>query len=114
MNYGLGWNLLNDKFEVEVEENGKRVTRKYESRAECHRGVWLGWRGYWARASTWPIPEAGKSVDPNTMESLGIIVLSNAVFGDKQFTTCRIAQEISKLYWGKWKKDNIMNQFNCG
>ena len=43
----------------------------------------------------------------------GIIVLCNADFGDKQFTPCRIAQEISKLYLGKWKKDNVMNQFDC-
>lgn len=114
VNYGLGWNLLNDKFEVEVEENGKRVIRKYESRAECHRGVWLGWRGYWARASTWPVPEAGKRVAPKTMESLGIVVLSNADFGDNQFTTCRIAREISEVYWGKWKKYNILAGLNCG
>lgn len=113
VNYGAGWNLLNDKFEVEVEKNGKRVTRKYESRAECHRGVWLGWHGYWARASSWPIPEPGKSVDPKTVESLGIIVLSNAAFGDKQFTTCRIAREISEAYWDKWKKYNILEGLNC-
>ncbi len=113
VNYGLGWNLLTDKFEDEVEEDGKRVTRKYESRAECHRGIWLGWRGYWARASTWPIPEAGKRVDPKTVKSLGIIVLSNADFGDKQFTTCRIAKQISEVFWDKWKKYNIMNRFNC-
>ncbi len=114
VNYGAGWNLLADKYEREVELNGRRVTRKYESRAEYHRGEWLGWRSYFARASRWVVPKAGKNVDPETMESLGIIILSNAEFGNKEFTTCRIAQEISKLYWGKWKKDNIMNQFNCG
>lgn len=114
VNYGAGWNLLHDKYEKEVEVNGRRVTRKYESRAEYHRGEWLGWRSYFARASRWPVPKAGKSVHPEAMESLGIIVLSNANFGDKQFTTCRIAQDISKLYWGKRKKDNIINQFNCG
>jgi hypothetical protein len=45
---------------------------------------------------------------------MGIIVLSNADFGDSQFTPCRIAQEISRLYWGTRKRDNIMNSFNCG
>ena len=66
---------LSDKYEVKVK--GKGVTRKYESRAEYHRGVWLGWRSYIARGSRWVIPEAGKSIDPKTVESLGIIVLSN-------------------------------------
>ncbi len=114
VNYGAGWHLLKDKYEKEVTVNGRRVTRKYESRAEFHRGIWLGWRGYFARGSRWPVPKAGKNVDPNTVESLGIVVLSNAVFGHKQFTTCRITQGISQFYWGKWKKDNIMNNFNCG
>lgn len=113
VDYGAGWNLFKDKFDEEVTVNGRQVTRKYESRAEYHRGEWLGWRSYFARASRWPIPKAGKDVDPEKLESLGIIVLSNAVFGDKEFTTCRIAQEISRLYWGKRKKYNIMNNFNC-
>lgn len=112
VNYGAGWNLHRDKYEKEVKVNGRRVTRKYESRAEYHRGVWLGWRSYIARASRWVIPDASKSVDPNTKESLGIIVLSNAAFDDEQFTTCRIAQKISEVYWGK--RDNIMEHFNCG
>ncbi len=114
VHYGAGWHLLRDKYEEEVRVGGKRMTRKYESRAEFHRGEWLGWRSYFARGSSWPVARAGKNVDPETMESLGIIVLSNADFGDKQFTTCRIAQDISRFYWGKWKKDNIMNQFDCG
>jgi len=114
VNYGAGWNLLRDKYEKEATVKGRRVTRKYESRAEYHRGEWLGWRSYFARGSRWPVPKAGKSVDPYTVESLGIIVLSNADFGDKEFTTCRIAQDISRLYWGPLKKDNIMNNFNCG
>jgi len=109
--YGAGWKLLSDQHEEHVEVKGRRVTRKYERRAEYHRGTWLGWRSFFARGSRWPVPEAGKSIDPKTVESLGIIVLSNAVFGHRQFTTCRIAQEISRLYW---KKDNIMNRFNCG
>jgi len=114
VNYGAGWNLLRHKYEEEVKVKSRRVARKYESRAEFHRGVWLGWRSYFARGSRWPVPEPGKNVKPNSVESLGIVVLSNAVFGDKQSTTCRIAQDISRFYWGKWKKDNIMNNFNCG
>jgi len=113
VNYGAGWNLLRDKYEVEIELKDRRVT-KYESRAEYHRGEWLGWRSYFARGSKWPVPKPGKSVDPEKVESLAIIVLSNADFGDKQFTACRIAQDISRLYWGPLKKDNIMNRFNCG
>jgi CubicO group peptidase (beta-lactamase class C family) len=114
VNYGAGWNLLSDKYEKEITIKARQVMRKYEARAEYHRGEWLGWRSYFARGSRWPVPNTGKSVDPNTVESLGIVVLSNADFGDKQFTTCRIAQEISRFYWGSLKKDNIMNNFNCG
>jgi CubicO group peptidase (beta-lactamase class C family) len=120
VNYGAGWNLLHDKYEEEVEVNGRRVTRKYERRAEYHRGIWLAWRSFFARGTRWPIPEAGKSFDPKTvetlgidrktMDSLGIVVLSNAVFDHKRFTTCHIAQEISRVYW---EKGNIMNKFNC-
>ncbi len=108
VNYGWGWNLLSDNYEVKVK--GKRVTRKYESRAEYHRGEWLAWRSYIARGSRWVVPKPGKSIDPKTFESLGVIVLSN----NNQFNTCRIAQEISRVYWGPLKKDNIMNNFNCG
>jgi CubicO group peptidase (beta-lactamase class C family) len=108
VDYGWGWNLLSDKYEVKVKGTG--VTRKYESRAEYHRGVWLAWRSYIARASRWVVPEPGKKIDPKTFESLGIIVLSNT----NQFGTCSIAQDISRVYWGPLKKDNIMNHFNCG
>ena len=114
VNYGAGWRLLRDKYEDQVKVRGKLVTRKHEYRAEYHRGEWLGWRSFIARGSRWVVPEGGKSIDAKRAESLGIIVLSNADFGDEQFTTCRIAQEISKVYLGKWKKDNIMNNFNCG
>ena len=112
--YGAGWYVRHDRFEKEELIKGRRVKRKYETRAEYHRGKWLGWRSYFARASRWPVPRPGKNVDPNDWDSLGIIVLSNATFGDNQFMTCRIAQEISRFYWGKLKKDNIMNKFNCG
>jgi len=108
VNYGWGWNLLSDKYEVK--EKGKGVTRKYESRAEYHRGIWLAWRSYIARGSRWVVPRPGKSIDPKTFESLGIVVLSN----NHLLNTCRVAQEISRLYWGPLKKDNIMNNFNCG
>jgi hypothetical protein len=76
-----------------------------------HRGEWLGWRHYWARAATWAVPKAGKDVDPETFKSLTIIVLSNADFGDKEFTTCRIAHDISRVIW---KGHNIMNYDSCG
>ncbi len=114
VNYGAGWNLRRDKYLKTVETRRGPVTSLYETRAEYHRGEWLGWRSFFARGSRWPVPKPGKNVDPKKLESMGIIVLSNADFGDKQFTTCRIAQEISRLYWGRWKKDNIMNNFNCG
>lgn len=113
VNYGAGWRLLRERHQEEIEENGKLVTRKHEYRAEYHRGTWLAWRSYIARCSKWMVPENGKSVDARRAESLGIIVLSNSDFGEPEFTTCRIAQEISKLYLGKWK-DNIMGKFNCG
>lgn len=114
VNYGAGWNLRKKKYKKTVAGKRGPITTTYEARAEYHRGEWLGWRNFFARGSRWPVPKPGKNVDANKWESLGIIVLSNADFGDKQFTTCRIAQEISRLYWGKWKKDNIMNNFNCG
>ena len=103
--YGWGWNLLSEKYEAKV----KGVPTKYESRSEYHRGVWLAWRSYIARGSRWIVPQPGKRIDPKTFESLGIIVLSN----NSQFNTCRIAQNISRVYWGPLKKDNIMNKFNC-
>src|SRR5262249_44829297 len=109
VNYGAGWNLRREKYRKTVAGKHGPVTTSYETRAEYHRGVWLGWHHYFARASRWAVPKPGKNVDPKKLESLGIIVLSNADFGDKEFTTCRIAQEISRLYWGKRKKDNIMN-----
>lgn len=114
VNYGAGWNLRKDRFKRTVAGRNGPVTMTYQTRTEYHRGEWLGWRSFFARGSRWPEPKPGKNVDPYKLESLSIIVLSNADFGDKQFTTCRIAQDISRLYWGKWKKENIMNNFNCG
>jgi CubicO group peptidase (beta-lactamase class C family) len=113
VNYGAGWRLLRDRYNEQVKVGGKLVTIKREIRAEYHRGEWLGWRSFIARCSKWVVPESGKSIDARRADSLGIIILSNADFGEKYFTTCRIAQEISKLYLGKWKKDNIMSKFNC-
>lgn len=108
VNYGWGWNLLSEKYEGKVK--GGQGTAKYESRAEYHRGAWLAWRSYMARGSRWLVPKPGKSIDPKTFESLGIVVLSNT----KLLKTCSIAQSISRVYWGPLKKDNIMNNFNCG
>lgn len=113
VNYGAGWRLLREKYKDKTEVNGKLVTKKHEYRGEYHRGEWLGWRSFIGRASQWVVPDGGKRIDARRADSLGIIVLSNADFGDEQFTTCRIAQEISELYLGEWKKDNIMNRFNC-
>jgi hypothetical protein len=114
VNYGAGWRLLREKHQEPVEIGGKVVMRKHETRAEYHRGEWLGWRSFIARCSKWVVPLGGRRINAKRAESLGIIVLANADFGDEYFTPCRIAQEISKLYLGKWKKDNIMNRFNCG
>lgn len=106
--YGAGWNLLHNKYEDDVEEKGKQVTKRFESRAEYHRGEWLGWRSYFARGTRWVVPADGKNVDPKTWESLGIIILTNCSL----FKTERLAQHISQIYWGKLKKDNIMNRFD--
>jgi CubicO group peptidase (beta-lactamase class C family) len=113
VNYGAGWRLLRDKYEGPVKVKGKLVNRKHEYRGEYHRGEWLAWRSFIGRASKWVVPAGGKSIDAKRTESLGIIVLSNADFGEEQFTTCRIAQEISREYLGKSKKDNILNRFSC-
>ena len=113
VDYGAGWKLLRQKYKERVKVNGRTITRKHESRAEYHRGEWLGWRNFIARCSRWIVPEGRKRIDARRAESLGIIVLCNADFGEKYFTPCRIAQLISTLYLGKWKKDNVMNQFDC-
>lgn len=127
VNYGAGWNLLREKDKEESEdENGNMVVKTILSNAEYHRGVWLGWRSYIVRASkiachgensTWdkqayslePSGSGQEEVDANSWESLGIIVLSN----NNRFNACEIAQKISQFYWGKLKKDNILNRFDC-
>jgi CubicO group peptidase (beta-lactamase class C family) len=110
VNYGAGWNLLRNKYEGDAYENGVKVTRKFESRAAYHRGEWLGWRSYFARGTRWLVPKSGENINPETWESLGIIILSNS----SQVNTCKIARSISQIDWGPLKKDNIMNSFNCG
>lgn len=110
VNYGAGWNLLRNKYEGDVYESGVKVTKKFESRAEYHRGEWLGWRSYFARGTRWLVPKKGENIDSKTWESLGIIILSNC----SQVNTCKIARSISQIDWGPLKKDNIMNSFNCG
>ena len=113
VDYGAGWKLLRKKYEGPVKIKGRWYTRKHEYRGEYHRGEWLGWRSFIGRASKWVVPAGGKRIDARRAESLGVVVLSNADFGDEKFTTCRLAQEISELYLGEWKKDNIMNRFDC-
>jgi CubicO group peptidase (beta-lactamase class C family) len=109
VDYGAGWNLLRDSDEEEVEVNGKKVMRSFESRAEYHHGDWLGWQSYIARGSRWVDCEPGGDIELDTWESLGIVVLTN----NKQFNTCGVAKSISQVYWGNLKKDNIMNRFEC-
>ncbi|MGH9930110.1 MAG: serine hydrolase domain-containing protein [Pyrinomonadaceae bacterium] len=109
VNYGAGWNLLRERNSEQVEEKGRKVTRRYESSAEFHRGEWLAWRSYIARATKGALSEDGKTIDPKTWQTLGIVVLTN----DKQLNACKVLQDISQIFWGKLKKDNIMNRFNC-
>ncbi len=109
VDYGAGWNLLRDSDEAKVVVNGKKVMRRFESRAEYHRGEWLGWQSYIARGSRWIDCEPGEDIELDSWESLGIVVLTN----NKQFDTCGLAKNISQVYWGNLKKDNIMNRFDC-
>jgi hypothetical protein len=106
VNYGAGWNLLSER--KKVREKGKKVVRIRESSAEFHRGEWLAWRSYIARA-TKGIVRRDQSIDPRTWQTLGIVVLTN----NKQFNACAALQKISQVYWGDLKSDNIMNRFNC-
>jgi hypothetical protein len=109
VDYGAGWNLLRDSEEAVVVEKGRRVKKRFESRAEYHHGEWLGWQSYIARGSRWVAAEAGGDINRDTWESLGIVVLTN----NKQFDACGVAKSISQIYWGKLKKNNIMNRFEC-
>src|SRR6266498_220304 len=113
--YGAGWNLLRNKYKDNVKENGRSVTRTFASRAEYHRGVWLGWQNYIARAQQWMLPAKGEHVDPETWESMGIVVLTNNTVpaAHKEFYACALAKQIAQLYWGHFKEDNIINCVNC-
>lgn len=106
VNYGAGWNLLLER--RKVKEKGGTTVNTHESTAEFHRGEWLAWRSYLARA-TRGIVRKDESIDPKTWETLGIVVLTN----NKQFNACAVLQKISQIYWGNLIKDNIMNRFNC-
>ena len=106
VNYSAGWNLMFER--RKLREPGRKVPRRFESSAEFHRGEWLAWRSYIARA-TRGVVRRDNTVDPKTWASLGIIVLTN----NKSFNACAVLQKISHVYWGPLKKDNIMNHFNC-
>ena len=116
LEYGAGWNLIRNKYKDEVKTNGRSVTKNFESRAEYHRGVWLGWQSYIARAQKWVVPDDGQHVDPGTWKSMGIVVLTNNTVPatHAEFYACNLAQQIARLWWGAFKKDNIMNRVNCG
>jgi len=113
--YGAGWNLLRNRYKDNVKENGRKVMRRFESRGEYHRGVWLAWRSYVARAQKWMLPAKGEQVDPKTWESIGIVVLANNTVPapHQEFYPCALAKEIAQLYWGHFKEDNIINCVNC-
>ncbi len=113
--YGAGWNLLRNRYKDKVKENGRSVTRTFASRAEYHRGEWLGWRNYIARAQKWMLPAEGEHVDPGTWESMGIVILTNNTVpaARKEFYACALAKQIAQLYWGHFNEDNIINCVNC-
>jgi len=113
--YGAGWNLLRNKYKDRVKENGRSVTKTFASRAEYHRGEWLGWRNYIARAQKWMLPTEGEPVDPKTWESMGIVVLTNntVLATHKEFYACALAKQIARFCWGNFKEDNIINCVDC-
>jgi CubicO group peptidase (beta-lactamase class C family) len=113
--YGAGWNLLRNKYKDIVRKNGRSVTRTFASRAEYHRGIWLGWRNYIARAQKWMLPAKGEQVDPETWESMGLVVLTNNTVpaAHQEYHPCVLAKQIAQLYWGHFKEDNIINCVNC-
>lgn len=106
VNYGAGWNLLLER--MKVKEKGGEAFKIHESTAEFHRGEWLAWRSYIARATRGVLRKDG-TMNPKTWETLGIVVLTN----NKQFNACAALQKISQVYWGTLIRDNIMNRFNC-
>jgi CubicO group peptidase (beta-lactamase class C family) len=114
--YGAGWNLLHNRYKDRVKaKNGRKVTKTFKSRAEYHRGEWLAWENYIARAQKWMLPAKGKQVDPETWDSMGIVVLTNNTrpAAHQEFYPCTLAQEIARLYWGHFTEDNIINGVNC-
>jgi CubicO group peptidase (beta-lactamase class C family) len=114
--YGAGWFLLHNKYKDTVKaKNGRKVTKTFKSRAEYHRGEWLAWENYIARAQKWMLPAKGKPVDPETWESMGIVVLTNntANAPNQEFYPCALGTQIAKLYWGNFTEDNIINGVNC-
>jgi CubicO group peptidase (beta-lactamase class C family) len=114
--YGAGWYLLHNKYKDKVKaKNGRTVTKTFRSRAEYHRGEWLAWENYIARAQKWMLPAKGKHVDPETWESMGIVVLTNntAPAAHQEFYPCTLAKQIAQLYWGHFTEDNIINGVNC-
>ena len=114
--YGAGWFLLHNKYKDNVRaKNGRKVTKTFRSRAEYHRGEWLAWENYIARAQKWMLPAKGKPVDPETWESMGIVVLTNntANAPNQEFYPCALGTQIAKLYWGNFFEDNIINGVNC-
>ena len=113
--YGAGWNLLRNRYKDRVKENGKGVMRNFASRAEYHRGIWLAWQNYIARAQKWEVPADGKPVNPETWASMGIVVLTNNTVRatGKEFYPCTLAKEAARLCWGNFKEDNIINCVTC-
>jgi CubicO group peptidase (beta-lactamase class C family) len=114
--YGAGWFLLHNKYKDNIKaKNGRKVTKTFKSRAEYHRGEWLAWENYIARAQKWMLPAKGKQVDPETWESMGIVVLTNntAPAAHKEFYPCALGTQIAQLYWGHFTEDNIINGVNC-
>jgi CubicO group peptidase (beta-lactamase class C family) len=114
--YGAGWFLLHNKYKDKVKaKNGRKVTKTFKSRAEYHRGEWLAWENYIARAQKWMLPAKGKPVDPETWESMGIVVLTNntAPAPHREFYPCALGTQIAQLYWGHFTEDNIINGVNC-
>jgi len=97
--------LLHNKYKDNVKaKNGRKVMKTFRSRAEYHRGEWLAWENYIARAQKWMLPAKGQPVDPETWESMGIVVLSNntANAPNKEFYPCALGTQIAKLYWGNF------------